>query len=46
MDWLKIVGVILVVLLVAAAIANIPLWVPFLIVGIVLILLLFFGGRR
>jgi hypothetical protein len=42
---LQIVGVILVVLLIAFAIANFPLWIPFLIVGIVLILLLFFGKR-
>ena len=40
MDWLKAVGVILVLLIIGAALANLPLWIPFVIVAIVLILLL------
>jgi hypothetical protein len=38
---LQIVGIILALLLFVFAIIGLPLWVPFLIVAIVLILLLF-----
>jgi uncharacterized protein (DUF983 family) len=38
---LQIVGIIFVILLIVSALIGLPLWVPFLIVAIVLILLLF-----
>jgi len=45
-SWLKVAGVALVILLIAAAIAGWPMWIPFALVGIVLLLILFFGSRR